>query len=359
MDTISLKKYIYENNKIEYVLEEIGCGNIKYHSNKEFYSCSNYNGDNPSAVNVKNNQYLNVKNWTREDKFGDDSDIISLVEYNKNLSFIDAIKYLHKILGLEYTWHKKNNQKKKENIDPLDIFKRIRQIDRVNLSDINILDESLLDNYIPLLHIQWFREGIMPWSAKKFGLAYSYKQKRIIIPMRYWLTGELLGINSRTTVENYKELGIKKFFITPSYPKNINLFGLYENMDSIKKAGYVVVYESEKSVLKRDSLNDATGVALSGHSISDEQVRILIGLNVDIIISLDKDISINEIRHICDKFYGIRNVYYTFDKWNLLNSKDSVADAKNDVFQFFLKYKIKYDEKEHKEYLKSLDKKKV
>ena len=37
MDTISLKKYIYDNQKIEFVLDEIGCKNIKYHDNKEFY----------------------------------------------------------------------------------------------------------------------------------------------------------------------------------------------------------------------------------------------------------------------------------------------------------------------------------
>jgi hypothetical protein len=36
--TISeLKEYIYNNNKIEYVLENIGCHSIAYHPNKEFY----------------------------------------------------------------------------------------------------------------------------------------------------------------------------------------------------------------------------------------------------------------------------------------------------------------------------------
>ena len=106
MDTISLKKYIYDNQKIEFVLDEIGCKNIKYHDNKEFYSCSNYNGDNVGAVNVKNNQYLNVVNWTRQKEFDDNSDIITLVEYNKNISFLEAVKYLHKILGLDFKYSK-------------------------------------------------------------------------------------------------------------------------------------------------------------------------------------------------------------------------------------------------------------
>ena len=89
MDTISLKNYIFENNKVEYILNEIGCKYIQYHPNKEFYSCSNYNGDNQGAINVRNNEYLGVINWTREKEFGGNSDIITLVQYNKNMSFIE------------------------------------------------------------------------------------------------------------------------------------------------------------------------------------------------------------------------------------------------------------------------------
>lgn len=356
MDTISLKKYIFDNEKIEFVLEKIGCHNIKYHSNKDFWSCGNYNGDNVGAVNVKNNEYLNVTNWTREKDFDDNSDIITLVQYNKKCSFVEAVKYLHKILGLEYKWHNKP-QKAANKVNPLYIFEKVKSKQRVDVADIHVIDEDLLNDFIPVLYIGWFREGIMPWTAKKFGLAYSYKRKRVIIPMRYWLTGELMGINSRTTVENYDELGIKKFFITPSYQKGINLFGLYENYNEIQKAGYVVVYEAEKSVLKRDSLNDHTGVALSGHSISDEQVRILCGLNSEIVIALDKDIPIEEVRFICEKFYHIRPVSYIYDKWGLLGEKDSPADATNKIYEFLFKYRVKYDEIEHKKYLKSLEKK--
>lgn len=355
MDTVSLKRYIFENQKIEYVLEKIGCYNIKYHPNKEFYSCCNYNGDNPNAVNVKNNEYLDVRNWTRENEFDENSDIITLVQYNKNFSFIEAIKYIHGLLGLEYKYQKV--QKKIDLKDPLSIFKKVKNKVRLNVADLRVLDEDKLEEFIPLLHISWLRDGIMQWTAKKFGLAYSYKRKRVIIPMRYWLTGELLGINARTTIENYKELGIKKYYITPSYPKNINLYGLYENRENIQKAGYVVIVEAEKSVLKRDSLGDSTLVALSGHTISEEQKRILIGLNVEIIVALDKDISQDEIRHICNKFYGIRKVSYMCDKYGLLGEKDSPADASNKIYQYLFKHRVIYDNSERKEYLKSLNKK--
>lgn len=354
MDTISLKEHIYKENKIEYILESIGCGNIKYHQNKEFYSCSNYNGDNPGAVNVKNNSYLGVTNWTRPNEFSDSSDIFDLIQYNRRCSFIDAVKYLHDILGIPYTKYKKPEQKKH---DPLDVFKRIKNFSRrVDVSDIQYLPENYMDEFIPLPHIDWFRDGIMPWTAKKFGLAYSYKRKRVVIPHRYWISGGLMGVNMRTTVENYDALGIKKYYLTEGYNKSINLYGLYENYESIQKAGYVVVFESEKSVLKRDSLNDSTGVAISGKILSDEQVRILIGLNVEIVIALDKDVCIEEVRAICEKFRHIRRVSYMYDAYDLIGKKDSPADASNKIFNFLFKYRIEFDENEHKKYLDSLKK---
>ena len=59
---------------------------------------------------------------------------------------------------------------------------------------------------------------------------------------------------------------------------------------------------------------------------------------------------------MCEKLCKGRNVYYTYDKWDLLGEKDSIADMSNKIFNFFIKHKVKYDAFEHKEYLKSLKK---
>lgn len=355
MDTISLKKYIFENNKIEYILNEIGCRHIQYHPNKEFYSCSNYNGDNQGAVNVRNNEYLGVTNWTREKEFGDNSDIITLVQYNKSMSFVEAIKYIHKILNLPFEFKKSVQPEKK--FDPLAIFKRVTNRRRVvNVDDIQVLEEELLNDFVPMLHIDWYKEGIMPWARDKFNLAYSYKRKRIVIPIYHWLTKELVGFNMRTTVPNHEEFGIPKYWITPTYQKSTNLYGLAENYDSIVAKKIVTVFESEKSTLKRFSLTDDTCVSLQGKSMSEEQTRILIGLNAEIVVALDKDVDINEVRFICEKFYHIRPVSYIYDKWDLLGEKDSPADKGDKIYQFLFKHRVKYDENEHKEYLKSLEK---
>lgn len=358
MDTTSLKEYIFNNNKVEFVLKKIGCKSIKYHSSKNFYSAANYNGDNTGAVNVYNTKYLLIHNWTRENEFDDVSDIISLTQYNKKCSFVDAVKYLHNILGLELTPYKK--EEKKEKPDPLAVFENAINRHRaiVDVAEIQAIKEEAINDYVPLLYIDWLREGIMPWAAKKFGLAYSYKYHRVVIPIRYWLDGTLVGFNQRTTVENYEELGIRKYFLTASYRKSLNLYGLWENREEIEDKKTVVICESEKSVLKRYSRNDGTCVALQGKKLSDEQRRIIIGLNVnEVIIALDNDVPIEEVRHICEQFYHIRNVSYVKDRWNLLGDKDAPADAENKVYNFLIKHRVKYDESEHQKYLNSLKKK--
>ena len=102
--------------------------------------------------------------------------------------------------------------------------------------------------------------------------------------------------------------------------------------------------------------NDGMGIIQIADKAMDEQVKILIGLNCEIIIAFDKDIDIDHIRHCCEKFYGIRKVSYIWDKYHLLGEKDSPADAQNKIFEFLMQYRITYDYEEHKKYLNSLKK---
>lgn len=352
-----LKEYIYNEKKIEYILEQLGCHEIKRNDQKGYVSATQPDGDNPMGVCIRNNEYLDYRSFSRGVDYEDGQDLINLVETVQKISFIDSVKYLHKILDLPFEF-KKREEKPQKKYDPLSVFKKVLRCNRrvVNVEDIKILEDKLMDDYIPMLHIDWVKEGITERTRNKFKLSYSYKHKRIVVPLRYWATGELLGFNQRTTVENYEEFNIKKYFITPTYPKHLNLYGLYENYDAIQKAGYVVIAESEKSVLKRDSLGDSTVVALSGKSISDEQIRILMGLNVEIVVALDNDVDINETRFICEKFKNIRKVSYIRDFMGFLGEKDAPMDARNKDYQFLFDNRIVYDREEQRKYQESLKK---
>ena len=279
-------------------------------------------------------------------------DILTLVMHLNNLTFPQANKYLHNLLNLKYEFNK--NKVEVVNYDPLEIFKKIKKRQSaLNVYDIKFLDEEILDEYLPLLHIDWVREGIMEWTRKEFNLGFSGSKKRIIIPHRYYsgTRNEYVGIIGRTIVKEWDLLDIPKYYPLKSYPKGLNLYGLQENYQYIQEAGYVVCFEAEKSTLKRHSRNDKTGVAVCGHEVTPEQVKILIGLNVDIVIAFDEGIDQNYIRSVCDKFYPIRNVSYIWDKHGLLKSKESPADKENKIYQYLFKHRIKYDESERRKYL--------
>ena len=359
MTALELKKFIYENHKVEYILEDLGCKNIVFHPVKAFYSSCHPTGDNSMGVCIKNCDGLNYYSYSRNIHIEDGKDIFNLIQDIKNIKFSEAIKYTHKLLGLKYEYSTKKEPEKPK-FDLCALFKKANSKRKriCNVSDIKYIEENVLDDYYPGLHIDFYKEGIMPWTAKKFGLCYSYKQKRQIIPIRYWLDGKLVGTNARTVVKNYDLFDIKKYYISKGYNKSSNVYGFWENQEGIEKAGHCVLYEAEKSVLKRDSLNDPTGLALQGHSISEEQVRIIRSLDAhEIVVALDKDIPIEEVWSICDRFFRFKKVSYIWDKYDLLQSKDSPADASNKIYDFLFKHRIEYDESKHKEYLKCLEKK--
>lgn len=332
MNSIDLKQYIIDNNLIPVVLEDLGCQSIK-DCGKEYRS-TRPEGDNPSALAISK-ETLKVTCYT-EDWFGD---IYTLCMRTLFLSFGQTLKYLHALFGLKYQFELSDIQEKPKSI--LDVFTRYKNRD-LNY-DINQYTEDIVSvNYEPYLHMNWIKEGITNRTRETFNIQYDGMRRKIIIPHRDWETGKTVGIMSRTTLDAYEMLGIPKYYPIIPYQKGNNVYGLFENYQSIIENGYVVVYEAEKSVLKRHSLHDGTGVAVCTHSITNKQAEILISLNVDIIIAWDKDVSDEEIFKACSKFKGIRNVYYIKDNLDILNEKDSPADATNSDFVKLFKNKTKY-----------------
>ena len=358
MTAIELIEYVINNNLINVIIDNLGCHDLKEYSTE--LRCGLPGHKNKTSIAIKKDT-LKIKIFQSDSGiiYGD---IITLVMHIKNISFVEANKYLHKLLGLKYQYKNTKNKdkdKQEEKQDPLEIFKKIKRKRKcVNIADIEIYDNTIIEEYEPCLYIDWVKEdGIMEFTRKRFNIGYSYKKNRIVIPVRYWAGEEndYMGIIGRTTIKSWELFDIPKYYPLKPYSKSVNLYGLQENYKSIQEAEYCVVLESEKNVLKRHSRLDETTVAIGSHNLSDEQVKILIGLNVAIIIAYDKDILLKHIRSECERFYGIRNIYYIYDKYDLLNEKESPADKPNKIYKYLLKHKIKYDEKEHKEYLKELE----
>ena len=348
IDANELKKYIIENNYIEQILIALECHGIKSYPTE--WRAALPQRTNKTAICIKKDT-LSVA--IRSSEINEHGDIYTLVMSIKNISFGKAVKYLHGVLGLKYSYKSKTDNSIKK--DPLAIFKKIKRRRYTIDKDIPIYDDSCIKEYVPLPYIGWVREGIMPGVCKRFNIGYSFDHKRIVIPERKWDGDgdEYIGICGRTTVPNYEMFDIPKYVkMSKTYPKGLNVYGLNENYEFIQKSGYTTIFEAQKSVLKRASRADETAVSLGSCELTEEQVKILIGLNVEIIIALDEGISINHIRKECDKFYPIRKVSYIYDKWGLIpkGSKNSPADMPNKVYNFLFKHRIPYDETERRKF---------
>ena len=354
MTSIELKQYILDNNKLQEILKSLDCHGIKEYTKELRCGLPNHTSNNNIAINKET---LSTKIFQSDSEIIR-GDLLTLVMTIKNISFPEANKYLHKLLGLEYKFKIKEDKSDKK--DPLNVFKKVkRKRCVVNIDDIELYDNEIIKEYIPLPHIDWIKtDGILPFTCDIFKIGYSAEKKRIVIPARQWCGDEndFIGIMGRTTIKEWEMLDIPKYFPLKKYFKSLNVYGLQENYKTIQESGFCVVAESQKSVLKRHSRKDGTVVAIESHDISDEQVRILIGLNVDIVIAMDKGIDLQHIRGMCSKFYGIRNIAYIFDKYDLLKDKEAPMDLDNRMYKYLLKYKIIYDELEHKKYIKERDK---
>ena len=371
MDVTKLKEYIYSNNLLDFILEKIGCHSISHFPldivnaslmTDKYVRCANYDGDNPTAISISLNKHLNVSNYTREKEFKKLSnsnegltDIVTLVRYNLNLSFKDAIKYLHDILELPYNGKLTKEVNSKNNFNPLQIFEDADSTPII--PEFDYLDEKVLDRYEKTYPIEWLKIGIVSPTAIKFDIRYDRQGDNVVIPLRSWYDGRLLGYKMRTMVKDADLLGISKYQNSKNYPKNQNIYGLWEHRDDILKAGYVVIYEAEKSVLIRDSFMDCTGVAIGGHSLSDTQVDILLSLGgIEVVIAFDKDVSIQEIRYTCQKFYGLCPVSYIYDYDDVLDEKDSPVDKGNKVFNKLFENRVVFDASEFELYLNCFSK---
>lgn len=328
-----LKYYIWKNNLVSFVLENIGCRNI-HESNNNYIRCSNADGDNSTAITVfTDNPLLNVINETRENNRN--SDLIGLISYTKRLNYIDTIRYLHSILRLSNIDISQLEYDAAEIIDNTE-YEEQEEKRKAEYQKALAKDTRQYNSGRKSITVDWLKQNIIYKGIEKFDIRISNDNSQILIPIKN-MNGEIVGINKRTTrtAEEIKLIGIPKYQLTSGFNKSDYIYGLYEHIDTIIKKGYCVIFEGCKSVLQRATMQDNTSLALLGHSISDRQAEILSSLNLnEIVIAFDKDISKDEIEYNCYKLidYGCKKVSYIYDTDNLLNSKDSPTDAGNKIY---------------------------
>ena len=173
---------------------------------------------------------------------------------------------------------------------------------------------------------------------------------QITIP-HFDINGRFIGLRGRTLcLEEAEKYGkyrpLKINNLLYSHPLGMNLYGLNWAKNNIKKFKKVIIFESEKSVLKYMSIfgiGNNIAVACCGSSISIFQIQFLIECGAEeIIIAFDRQFQLigdKEFKHLTSNLLKIKKKYEKyaiisclFDKKMITEYKDSPIDRGKDIF---------------------------
>jgi len=342
LDVKQLKEYIYENNHIETILQELGMHKIKWHDNHRYITCAFPDGDNPHGCIIYNSEFFNIESITRDvkNKAGYKPDILSLVEFIKQEQFFECLKWVCQIIGIDYYYSFDDDIP-----ESLKITKLIYEMQQGEYNQeerpLKPISEKILSYYKSYINDMFANDFISYETQKEFEIGYDDQINRITIPIRSEI-GDLCGVKGRLFKEIIDECEQKYLYIEPCARSKI-LYGLHKTYSFIKKENKCYVGESEKFVLQLWSMGYYNSVGIGGKKISSQQIEKLTRLGVDLIFCFDKDVTKKEIETISDRFVDGVNIYYLFDDQNVLDEKESPSDNK-EKFEYLLNnclYKIK------------------
>lgn len=273
-----------------------------------------------------------------------------------SLTFFQALKYVASITN--HMIYGKNSESKSQLIDDWTWINRLKRIKNPeSLPQLTEIGETILEIFTPYPHELWLEEGISRESMSKYQISYWGEENKIIIPHRD-ISGRLIGIRGRAlNPDDIKEFG-KYMPITIEgrclkHKLGQNLYGLCQNEEAIRRTGKIVLFESEKSVLKCDTFyhqNNFT-VAVCGSNLTLTQCRIIRSLNIkEVMIAFDKEyedansyeaeIYGNKLKKIASQLTPYCTVYILWDSENLLERKDAPVDKGKDVLEQLMKKKV-------------------
>lgn len=327
MDIFKIKEYILSNEKIPIILESLECKYIKQTS--KYFQCSNPDGDNKTAITVYKNENISVVNYTRNIPTNNNKlDIFNLIEYFKDMNFFEALKWCCDTIGLDFYYNFDVDIPESLKLTKL-ILEMQRGINSDSEDDVVVvkpISSNILSYYNNYVNDLFYNDNISYCVQKEFEIGYDEFTNRITIPIRDSI-GNLVGIKGRLFEKEIVSNESKYIYLEPTNKSKI-LYGLYKSLPHILEKKQCYVFESEKAVMQAYTLGIYNCVSIGGKKISQYQIEMLTRLCSDIIICFDQDVKYEEIEDISNRFIGEVNLYYIYDKNNILNEKESPIDNK-------------------------------
>lgn len=292
------------------MLTQLGFKDIDYTPSQHLLSCPRIGGDNPKGLLL----YTNTLRYLFTTQSGS-GNIFTLVMKMRKVNFVKALHLVVKYAEIT--------------VSDVEIrlpfngfYKYIQSGTFYNEKE----NKVYTDEDLPpanALSKRFIEDNISALTQEKWGVRYYHEKDCVLIPIRN-TKGEIVGCKARSNRRNISSS--QRWWAYLNYPKTQYVYGYYENYQSLVRAKRVYVFESEKSVLQCDSFDVNNVVAIGGHSVSNEQARIIKSLICDeIVVAFDEGLNEEEVAYEAKKLRMNNKV--------ICNKIGYIWDGNNDIME--------------------------
>lgn len=254
---------------------------------------------------------------------GRSGNIYTWIQWTEQLTFEQAVSKVAALTNSDLDTYAES-----ETMAVYRLLNRLNQTRHKEKIERKVLDfkKDYTERYSKEIPDEWVEEGIPPHELDKYEIMIDKASMRIVYPV-YDNEYNFVGVKGRTRFKNYKELNIMKYMNYYKVGIMDYFTGMKQAESFIKEENQIIIVEGLKSVMKLDDWGFHNTVSAETSKLNEYQIELLIRMQIkDIVIAFDKDVGIKKIKDNCKLLKKFANVYVVYDKWNLLESKDSPCD---------------------------------
>lgn len=272
-------------------------------------------------------------------------DIISLVQHQKDCSFMNAVNYICDTIGISsgtYEHEVNPNSYNWQRDLRTYITKEQEEV------ELTVYDESVLNFFDKAYHQDWLDFGISEKVLDFYGIKYYNYRQQVVIPV-FDEGKNLVGIRARNMNPNSDAKYIPVSLLNGEsfkFPVSYIMYGIWCNEEAIRKKRILYLVEAEKSVLKLATwfgISNNPSLAMYGSNLSDYNRDYLISLGIEeVIIIPDRDFKeigddnynkwVGKIEKQIKMFSAFCRVSVAWDKEMMLEYKDNICDGSKEYF---------------------------
>lgn len=340
LDIAAIKAQITDDDIIA-LMDSMGIPLVSANSQYQLYPSACHHSDWEHHKN-KLYYYVQSQRWHCYSCSGD-WDTIGIVQHLRKCTFNQAVDYICSTLGINATEVVQDDMRDQWQRD---LRRWLPNADIDEPAELTTYDPAVLSAFDHLYPTEWLDYGITRYSMDKFGIGWYARQACISIPVVQ--NGQLVGVRGRYTRQQdvdkgkYRPIAMLDGTVL-KFSTNQCLYGLDQNKSAIEKCRQVLLFESEKSILKADSWHIHNALAVFGSNISKRHIEMLLELGVnDVVLCFDSDYKqvgdddfqffVAKMRKLAGKLRGYFNVSIIYNNQGYDGYKYSPVDF--DRWQF-------------------------